>query len=105
MADSQHEEIVPTVGEAKIDYCLRCHSMDLQVAAIYAITSQGSRQIGGYAVCANCGWSPYADADQVMVRRADLDLVMNGAGDATRTASYPAACQRIRDALQGGQRG
>ena len=37
----------------------------------------------------------------VAVRRADLDLVMNGAGDATRTASYPAACQRIRDALGG----
>lgn len=41
----------------------------------------------------------------VAVRRADLDLVMNGAGDATRTADYPAACQRIRDALGGGRHG
>ena len=40
-----------------------------------------------------------------VVRRADLDLVMNGAGDATRTTDYPAACQRIQDALEGGQRG
>ena len=104
MPDPQHEPIVPTVGESKIDYCPHCRSMDLQVAAIYAITSQGSRPIGGYAVCANCGWSPYADADQVRVRRADLDLVMNGAGDPARVAEYPAAAQRIQDAI-GGRRG
>ncbi|NUW45571.1 hypothetical protein [Nonomuraea rhodomycinica] len=35
----------------------------------------------------------------VTVARADLDLVMNHAGNPLRVAEYPAACQRIRDAL------
>ncbi|MFI6793646.1 hypothetical protein ACIBG4_40580 [Nonomuraea sp. NPDC050383] len=35
----------------------------------------------------------------VTVSWADLDLVMNHAGNPQRIAEYPAACQRIRDAL------
>jgi hypothetical protein len=41
----------------------------------------------------------------VAVRRADLDLVMNHAGDPSTVAGYPAAAQRIRDALEGDRRG
>ncbi|MFB4275771.1 hypothetical protein ACBJ59_10800 [Nonomuraea sp. MTCD27] len=41
----------------------------------------------------------------VAVLLADLDLVMNHAGDPQRVAEYPAAAQRVRDALEGGQRG
>ncbi|MET8866507.1 hypothetical protein ABZW11_26515 [Nonomuraea sp. NPDC004580] len=45
------------------------------------------------------------DDGMVVVRRADLDLVMNGAGDATRMTNWADACQRIRDALEGGRHG
>ncbi|GAA3172681.1 hypothetical protein [Nonomuraea roseoviolacea] len=41
----------------------------------------------------------------VTVARDDLDLVMNHAGDPTAIADYPAAAQRIRDALEGDQHG
>ncbi|MER7500471.1 hypothetical protein AB0L05_27815 [Nonomuraea pusilla] len=47
-----------------------------------------------------------ADAfDEVTVRRADLDLVMNHAGNPQHLAEYPAACERIRHALEGDQHG
>jgi hypothetical protein len=41
----------------------------------------------------------------VTVCREDLDLVMNHAGDPSTVTEYPAAAQRIRDALEGGRRG
>lgn len=37
----------------------------------------------------------------VFVSRADLDLVMNHAGDPATVAEYPAAAHRIQDALGG----
>ncbi|MGP3914345.1 hypothetical protein [Nonomuraea sp. 10N515B] len=43
--------------------------------------------------------------DQVTVRWDDLDLVMNGAGKPASWETYVDACQRIREALEGGQRG
>lgn len=41
----------------------------------------------------------------VTVRWDDLDLVMNGAGRPESWETYVDACQRIRDALEGGRRG
>ena len=61
MVEQPSENIIPSVGETKVDYCLRCHTMALQTCAIYAISSESAQVIGGYAVCGDCGWSPYQD--------------------------------------------
>lgn len=37
--------------------------------------------------------------DLVLVSRADLDMVMNHAGDPASLTAYPAACQRLRTTL------
>lgn len=68
--DLPSENVIPSVGEPKIDYCLRCHTMAVQTAAIYAITSKASHVIGMYAICGECGWSPY-EADQAWRERAE----------------------------------
>ncbi|MCK2219727.1 hypothetical protein MF672_038920 [Actinomadura sp. ATCC 31491] len=44
------------------------------------------------------------DLREVTVSARDLDLVMNHAGDPAHIADYPAAAQRVRDALEGAQR-
>jgi hypothetical protein len=50
--------------------------------------------------------NPIPDAPNgvVVLRRDDLDLVMNGAGRPASWETYADACQRIRDALEGGRR-
>lgn len=40
-------------------------------------------------------------ADLVAVRIADLDMVMNHAGDPAAVAEYPPAAERVRQALEG----
>lgn len=99
------ENVTAHLGELQPTTCPQCGSDDLLTAKVCGLTSTSSRVMGEMAVCHGCGWSPWQSADdEVRVRREDLDLVMNGAGDATRMARWADACQRIRDALQGGQR-
>ncbi|MEV4287387.1 hypothetical protein AB0K40_17925 [Nonomuraea bangladeshensis] len=97
------ETVTAHLGEMLPTRCANCSSDQLLSATVHGLTASGSRIMGGIAVCHGCGWSPYGDA--VLVARADLDLVMNRAGDPTTVAEYPAACQRVRDALEGGRRG
>lgn len=54
------EEIIPGVGERRQEWCPHCCRTTLVAHSIYAITSQGSHVIGEYAICEECGWSPYA---------------------------------------------
>lgn len=57
-ARSWYETATLQVGEFQVDWCPRCHHMDLQCGDVLAMTSQGVRRIGGFAVCAECGWTP-----------------------------------------------
>ncbi len=47
-------------SDIQIDWCPRCYHMDLQCGDILAMTSDGVQRIGGFAVCAECGWTPNA---------------------------------------------
>ncbi|MFF3665450.1 hypothetical protein [Microtetraspora malaysiensis] len=55
-----HEEVIPTVGETRQEWCPRCLKHSVAAATITAVTSQGVHTIGGCAICEECAWSPYA---------------------------------------------
>lgn len=98
-----YETVTAHLGEMLPTRCGNCGSNQLLTATVHGLTASGSRVMGGIAVCHGCGWAPYGDA--VLEARADLDLAMNHAGDPQRIAEYPAAVQRIRDAIEGARRG
>lgn len=54
------EEASVAVGAVRHEWCPHCLKNTLQAATISAATSQAVHVIGGYAVCEECGWSPYA---------------------------------------------
>jgi hypothetical protein len=58
---TQYEHVIPSLGEPQVEACLRCKEPTLIVVQIYAITSEAAHRIGGYAICAECGWTPYAE--------------------------------------------
>lgn len=55
------EETTPTIGAVRHEWCPHCLKNTLQTATISAATSQAVHVIGGYAICEECGWSPYTE--------------------------------------------
>ncbi|MCC5581735.1 hypothetical protein IMZ11_39650 [Microtetraspora sp. AC03309] len=46
-----HEEVFPTAGETRQEWCPRYLKHSMAAATIAAMTSQGVHTIGGYAIC------------------------------------------------------
>jgi hypothetical protein len=57
-----YETATLQVSEFRDEWCPTCLLTTLQCGDIFAITSQGVRRVGGFAVCAKCGWSPHDGA-------------------------------------------
>lgn len=56
------------VSDFKWDWCSRCCCMSLQCGDILAVTPDGVQRIGGFAVCAECGYSPHGSERPSAVR-------------------------------------
>lgn len=56
---SWYETAALQVSEFREEWCPTCQRSTLQRGDILAMTSQGVRCVGGFAVCAECGWSPH----------------------------------------------
>ncbi|MFI7467444.1 hypothetical protein [Nonomuraea sp. NPDC049646] len=54
------EQVVPVVSDQGYEWCRRCQATTVATATISAVTSERTYTIGGYAICEQCGWSPYA---------------------------------------------
>ncbi|WP_084959230.1 hypothetical protein [Thermoactinospora rubra] len=60
-SDDVDDDITVSLGEIRQEWCARCLKSTLDTATIYAFAGTGAYVIGAYAVCEECGWSPYAD--------------------------------------------
>lgn len=61
MIEPTHEEATPFVGDVTAHWCPHCLKSALMKAAIYVLVSTGPRRIGEWAVCEDCGHSPYEE--------------------------------------------
>lgn len=60
-----HQEGATVVlGDAVADWCRCCLKTALNRASIYAVAPSGLCRIGVWAVCEECGYSPYADTEE-----------------------------------------
>lgn len=65
------EQVIPSVGAPRREQCPHCGNNPLAATSIYAITSQASHLIGGYAICEECTWSPYTSGAAMTDPAAD----------------------------------
>lgn len=73
MSDT-HEEATPFVGDVTAHWCPHCLKSTLMKAAIYVLVSTGPRRIGEWAVCEECGYTPYAEGGRVVPRDHGDDI-------------------------------
>jgi hypothetical protein len=53
-------EVILSVGELTVEWCPQCARLTLGATSIYVVSPSGASRIGEYAICGECGWSPYA---------------------------------------------
>lgn len=62
--DDARERLTPYVGERENTWCPHCLKTTVTGGPIYALATTGPFRIGGWGICEECGYSPYAKETQ-----------------------------------------